>query len=432
MPTPVAYIRKSKVNPNGHGVSWEVQEAQVRDLATRHGDDERLTILSDWGASGAAAQGALGGTGRGGRRKVWSKLTAMIDAGQVSALYAYSLSRLARSTRELLDLAERCSAAGVVVRLAKEGTLDFGTAHGRLYLTVLAAVATFEADVSAERARDHVALRRGRGDHIGQPPYGHLLVDGKLVPDPDRPIQPVLDAYAEAGSYHGASRLLNARKVPTRRGTTWTDFTVRQVLARAQGRDHRPLKPGRPPGSPALLAKLLLCHCGAPMTPARDTHRLADGSTKIYMHYICWRARHDSSHVGARKVAESLILPWVKAEAGRLRAPEAVELEVSRRNGQATRSELLARRQRVIDNYEDGMIGREERTAKVAAIDEEIEGLEAQTWELDELPDAIDWEADPIDEVNGVLRAIWRSIQLDIDMRPVSADWRVPQWRDGS
>lgn len=425
---PIAYIRKSRVNPHGPSLSWEVQEAHVRDLAARNGDAESLTILSDWGASGAAATG-LGSTGRGGRRKVWAQLVAMIEGHQVSALYAYSLSRLARSTRELLDLAERCAATGVVVRLAKEGTLDFTSAHGRLYLTVLAAVATFEADVSAERARDHVAVRRGRGDHIGQPPYGYMLVDGRLEPDPGQPLEPILEAYREAGTYHGAARILNAQGLNTRGDTRWSDMTVRRVVARSEGADHRPAKRGRPAAQPALLAGVLRCHCGGPMSPSRHSHRKADGTSVTYMDYTCWRARHDAAHPRPLKVAESVLLSWIKEEAARYGGPMAVEMEERTPASGPSREDLMARRQRVIDNYEDGLIGRDERTAKVAAIDDEMERLDSLSWSMEELPEAIDWDNDPPDAINAVLRALWRSVRLDESLRPMEADWRVPKWR---
>jgi len=420
----VAYIRKSKLSANGHGLSWEVQESQVRELATRHGDAE-LEIVSDWGSSGAAATSAFGGTGRGGRRHAWQALLTAIDAGEISTLYAYSLSRLARSTRELLDLGERCAKAGVVVRLAKEGTLDFTSAHGRLYLTVLGAVATFEAEASAEKARDHVALRRSRGDHIGQPPYGFRLVGGKLQPDPSEPIEPVLEAYREAGSYHGAARLLNKRRFASKIAGRWSDMTVRRIVARAEGVEHRAKPVGRPARRLALLSGLLRCRCGTTLTPSRDLHRLASGQTTEYTSYTCWRGRHDSEHPRPFKIAEASLVPWIRNEADRLQVPaDAVETTSDPKR----QDELLARRQRVIDNYEDGLITREERTEKVGAIDVELERLTAVSAAVLAVPPTLDWAWPPA-QLNGVLRAMWDHVKLDDQMAPISAEWTVPEWR---
>src|SRR5437016_4298130 len=107
----VAYVRRSNAS-NGHGngrISFDTQRAAVLELAARRGDPEPELVV-EWGLSGADAATAFGGSGRGGRRRAYRELRARIEAGQVSALYAYSLSRLARSTRELLDLAEACVA----------------------------------------------------------------------------------------------------------------------------------------------------------------------------------------------------------------------------------------------------------------------------------------------------------------------------------
>ena len=64
MRIPVAYIRKSRVIDEKAGVSWEVQEAKIRELAATYGDNgARLLILSDWnlsGRKGAARDGPLG------------------------------------------------------------------------------------------------------------------------------------------------------------------------------------------------------------------------------------------------------------------------------------------------------------------------------------------------------------------------------------
>jgi DNA invertase Pin-like site-specific DNA recombinase len=116
---PFAYLRRSHAGPSNHNgrVSFDAQRAAVIELAARRGDAEPELIV-DWGLSGAAASGTFGGTGRGGRRRAYLDLRAAIEADAVSALYAYSLSRLARSTRELLDLAETCVAHGVPIRLA--------------------------------------------------------------------------------------------------------------------------------------------------------------------------------------------------------------------------------------------------------------------------------------------------------------------------
>ncbi|HVA85017.1 MAG TPA: recombinase family protein, partial [Candidatus Saccharimonadales bacterium] len=333
MKQPVAYLRKSSVTSDRH-VSWDVQEDEVRSVAARHGDGDPM-VLSDWNKSGRGSRTRF--------RTEYARLRAMITGGEVSALYSYSLSRLARSTKELLDLAESCAAAHVPIRLAKEGDLDFGTPHGRLYLTVLAAVATFEADVAGERVSDAIRARRARGDYLGLAPYGERIVDGRLAPDPAEPLQPIIAAFEAAGSCYGAARRLNVAGSRTRRGSLWTSKVVGNILRRAGiTYAHRP-HPGAKERADWILFRLLVCPCGNVMT-AMD---------KRSARYTCYRSRHDPGHSQPFSISEAKLLPAIKAEAARLRpVPQVVieDQEPSRREA------IRLRRERVIDSYVSGLI----------------------------------------------------------------------------
>jgi DNA invertase Pin-like site-specific DNA recombinase len=303
-------------------VSFDVQRSEVLTLATRHGDPEPELIV-EWGVSGAAKMSAFGGTGRGGRRHAYHQLRASVEADQVSALYAYSLSRLARSTRELLDLTELCVAHNVPIHLAKEGDIIGTTASGRLYLTVLAAVSTFEAEVSAERARDRNDSMRERGAHLGRAPYGFLLLDGHLAPDPAAAgtLQRVLTLYGELHSPAKVARALNDADVPAPQGQKWRDGTIRRILARQPGHKPQATVRGSRAVPVATFARLLHCPCGALMTPARKHYRTADGVVHEWMGYTCQGARFVRSHGPERSVPERLVLEAVKEEVAHYHRP---------------------------------------------------------------------------------------------------------------
>ncbi len=423
---PIAYLRRSHAGTaNGNGrVSFDVQRAAVIEMAAHRGDPEPELIV-EWGLSGAAAVGAFGGTGRGGRRRGYLDLRAAIEGDQASAIYAYSLSRLARSTRELLDLAELCVAHGVPIRLAKEGDIDGTSPSGRLYLTVLAAVATFEAEVSAERARDRNEAMKERGAFLGRPPFGYLIVDGALVPDPTTTptLERVLMLYRDLKSPAKVARALNDAGVPAPQGGAWGDGTIRRILARQP--DHRP--PATVRGSRAVpasrFARLLVCHCGRTLTSARKHYRTAAGEAREWMGYTCPGARYDRRHPKPRAVPESVILEAAKAEADRLRLPERVEIEAK---AEAVRADLDARRARIIDALEAGTITRAEADPRLARITAEAEAIEAEAVIVD-VP-RLDW-AWPPEQVNAVLRALWERVELGPDLMPADFVWRVAEWR---
>jgi len=77
--------------------------------------------------------------------------------------------RLARSTRDLLDIVDGLTARGVAVRIL---SMDLNTANatGRLILTVLAGIAEFERSLMLERQRHGIAKAKAEGKYKGRAP----------------------------------------------------------------------------------------------------------------------------------------------------------------------------------------------------------------------------------------------------------------------
>jgi len=76
-----------------------------------------------------------------------AKLLAKLGPGDV--LLVTRLDRLARSTRDLLNVLDRVSKAGAGFRSLADAWADTTTAHGRLMLTILGGLAEFERGRSA-------------------------------------------------------------------------------------------------------------------------------------------------------------------------------------------------------------------------------------------------------------------------------------------
>ena len=99
------------------------------------------------------------------------------------------LDRLARNTRDLLDIAERIRQAGAGLRSLAEPWADTTSPAGRMVLTVFAGIAEFERSLIVERTRNGRAAALERGVKFGPPPRlsgEHIdqargLVDGGLT-----------------------------------------------------------------------------------------------------------------------------------------------------------------------------------------------------------------------------------------------------------
>jgi len=79
-----------------------------------------------------------------------------------------SLSRLGRSTKDLIELTELFQSRGVHLVSLKE-SIDTSTSTGKLLFTLMSAIAQFERDVIADRTREGLKAARARGRTGGRP-----------------------------------------------------------------------------------------------------------------------------------------------------------------------------------------------------------------------------------------------------------------------
>ena len=80
------------------------------------------------------------------------------------------LDRLARSTRDLLDVAERLRDASAGLRSLAEPWADTTSPAGRMVLTVFAGIAEFERALIIGRTGAGREAARARGVRFGRPP----------------------------------------------------------------------------------------------------------------------------------------------------------------------------------------------------------------------------------------------------------------------
>jgi len=82
-------------------------------------------------------------------------------------IYIHDFSRIARSTKDLLDIVEQLSAKGVHLVSNKEN-IDTSTPTGKLMLTMIGAINEFERTNLLERQREGIALAVQEGKYKGR------------------------------------------------------------------------------------------------------------------------------------------------------------------------------------------------------------------------------------------------------------------------
>lgn len=228
----VGYIRVSTTLQVEEGVSLEAQRAKVASYADLHVLD-LVDVFADEGISGKRAdnrpglQGALAATCK-----------------HRGVLVVYSLSRLARSTRdaiEIVDRLEKCNADLALI----DDRIDTTSGMGRFVFRLMASLGELERDQVSERTTATMGHMRKQGRRISRHiPYGYeLSADGQsLRKEPaEQGVVRKMKQWRQRGvgpdklrGFKAIADRLNDDGVSTKTSRTWHASTVRSVLKYAE------------------------------------------------------------------------------------------------------------------------------------------------------------------------------------------------------
>jgi DNA invertase Pin-like site-specific DNA recombinase len=156
-----------------------------------------------------------------------------------AVLVVYSLSRLARCTKDAIDLAERLNGAGADLAVIQE-SVNTRNPMGRFIFTLFSALAQLEREQIAERTSSAMLRHQANGRRMTRPdrcPFG-------WQPDPDDPDRLAEDAEEQAViariqverakgcGLREIARTLDGEGIDCR-GGGWSHSAVRSILRRA-------------------------------------------------------------------------------------------------------------------------------------------------------------------------------------------------------
>ena len=221
----VIYTRVSTTRQADEGISLDAQVSKCRAYSQAQGY-EIAGEYQDAGLSGGRADNRPG---------LQSALDQVTSTGGV--LITYSLSRLARSTRDALDIADRLDKAGADLVSLSE-SIDTTSAAGKMIFRMLAVLSEFERDLVSERTKSALSYKRSQGFKTGGPvPFGYAAdASGKLVENPDEQSAVALMHELRGAGYslRAIAAELHTRGILTRKGTTtWQPKVINDILKRA-------------------------------------------------------------------------------------------------------------------------------------------------------------------------------------------------------
>lgn len=99
-------------------------------------------------------------TGKNIARSILTEMLNFIRDGDI--VIVSDFSRLARNTKDLLDITSTISSKGAIFKSLKEN-VDTNTPTGKLMLTVIGAIAEFEREVLLQRQKEGIEIAKRKG-----------------------------------------------------------------------------------------------------------------------------------------------------------------------------------------------------------------------------------------------------------------------------
>lgn len=257
METAIGYIRVSSDDQAREGLSLEAQERKIRAYCEIK-NYKLVTIFKDEGVSGftplekrpggSLALAKLGLISRNpstpkkdaakfkSARKSFLADEIEEDASEATNFVAIKLDRVFRNTGDAINKSQEFQKNGINLHLL-DVSVDTSTATGKMFFTVLAMLAQFERDITGERTKAVLDMKRKDGKVWNHTPFGYDRDGDLLLPnlDEQRAIVLMKKMREQGMSYRDIGHELELQGVMSKTGAkVWQAMTVKKILDRKE------------------------------------------------------------------------------------------------------------------------------------------------------------------------------------------------------
>lgn len=215
------YVRVSTDEQAKEGFSIPAQRERLRAFCESQGWE----IVQEYIEEGWSAKDL--------NRPQMQRLLKDIKKGNIDIVLVYRLDRLTRSVLDLYLLLQTFEKYNVAFRSATE-VYDTSTAMGRLFITLVAALAQWERENLAERVKFGIEQMIDEGKKPGgHSPYGYKFdkdFNCTIIEDEANVVRMIYRMYCDGYGYRSISDRLNELGVKPRIAKEWNHNSVRDIL----------------------------------------------------------------------------------------------------------------------------------------------------------------------------------------------------------
>ena len=220
MKTAIGYIRVSTEQQADEGISLEAQRAKIAAWCEIN-DYQLAQVCVDSGISGKSMDKRTG------------LQNALAATKKDNALVVYSLSRLARSTKDCISIGEQLKKKGCdLVSITEK--IDTGSAMGEFFFTLMAALGQMERKLIAERTAMALKHKKNKGEVYAPVPFGYSAIDGRLVEveSEAKIVAEIMRRRAAGSTLTAIATDLNNAGIAGKKGGKWFASSVSYLINR--------------------------------------------------------------------------------------------------------------------------------------------------------------------------------------------------------
>lgn len=216
----VGYVRVSTEEQAKEGVSIENQVERIRAYSKYKGYVLQ-EVIKDEGVSG----------GKNRQRDGFVSLLNHIEENNFDALILYSLERLSRDMLTLLCLEKLLDEYEVELHTV-EGEIDTSTPDGFMGFAMRAFLGEMERRQVKYRTKKAMEYKKGKGEVVGQIPYGYRREGDKLISleDEQQVIRIVNRLYRQRKNLSSVAKRLTELGYRTRQGKYFEPQQIKRIV----------------------------------------------------------------------------------------------------------------------------------------------------------------------------------------------------------